>query len=105
MTDVPEGAQLSEDGQWWWDGEQWQPVGGAGAEAPSSSSSDASTVGSPDDASMSSEQQSTNQINADDFPSLARVLYFGEDVDGYLQDLGIDTSDLDSDEPTGPLVS
>ena len=26
MTDVPEGAQLSEDGQWWWDGQEWQPV-------------------------------------------------------------------------------
>jgi hypothetical protein len=26
MTEVPEGAQLSEDGQWWWDGQDWQPV-------------------------------------------------------------------------------
>jgi hypothetical protein len=23
---VPEGAQLSDDGYYWWDGEQWQPV-------------------------------------------------------------------------------
>jgi hypothetical protein len=29
MTGVPAGAQLSEDGQWWWDGSQWQQVGGA----------------------------------------------------------------------------
>ncbi|WP_436497163.1 hypothetical protein [Actinokineospora sp. HUAS TT18] len=28
MSNVPEGAQLSDDGQWWWDGEQWQPVEG-----------------------------------------------------------------------------
>jgi hypothetical protein len=32
---MPEGAQLSDDGQWWWDGEQWQAVetsgGGTGA--------------------------------------------------------------------------
>lgn len=26
MTEVPEGAKLSDDGQWWWDGQDWQPV-------------------------------------------------------------------------------
>jgi hypothetical protein len=26
MTEVPEGAQLSDDGQWWWDGQDWRPV-------------------------------------------------------------------------------
>ena len=26
MPDMPEGAQLSEDGQWWWDGTEWQQV-------------------------------------------------------------------------------
>jgi hypothetical protein len=30
MSNVPEGAQLSEDGQYWWDGENWQLVEGAG---------------------------------------------------------------------------
>jgi hypothetical protein len=31
-SEMPAGAQLSEDGQWWWDdsGQQWQPVAGAG---------------------------------------------------------------------------
>ncbi len=29
MSNVPEGAQLSEDGQWWWDGNEWQAVEGA----------------------------------------------------------------------------
>jgi hypothetical protein len=28
MPDIPQDAQRSEDGQWWWDGSQWQPVGG-----------------------------------------------------------------------------
>ena len=30
MSNVPEGAQLSDDGQWWWDTEheQWQPIEG-----------------------------------------------------------------------------
>jgi len=27
---VPEGAQLSEDGNYWWDGAEWQPTGNAG---------------------------------------------------------------------------
>lgn len=26
MSNVPEGAQRSEDGHYWWDGSQWQPV-------------------------------------------------------------------------------
>jgi hypothetical protein len=26
MTAMPEGAQLSEDGSYWWDGADWQPV-------------------------------------------------------------------------------
>jgi hypothetical protein len=28
MAIVPEGAQLSEDGNWFWDGSQWQSVSG-----------------------------------------------------------------------------
>lgn len=38
MSNVPEGAQLSEDGQWWWDGDQWQAVEGAAGSTSSSSS-------------------------------------------------------------------
>ncbi len=30
MSNVPEGATISDDGQWWWDGENWQPVEGGG---------------------------------------------------------------------------
>jgi hypothetical protein len=30
MSDVPEGAQLSEDGRWWWDGSQWVAIGDGG---------------------------------------------------------------------------
>jgi hypothetical protein len=28
MAEQPADAQLSEDGQWWWDGADWQPVAG-----------------------------------------------------------------------------
>ncbi len=26
VSNVPDGAQHSDDGRWWWDGENWQPV-------------------------------------------------------------------------------
>jgi hypothetical protein len=29
---VPEGAQLSDDGNYWWDGSEWQPTGNAGGD-------------------------------------------------------------------------
>ncbi|MEO5724993.1 MAG: hypothetical protein ABIQ39_13390 [Ilumatobacteraceae bacterium] len=28
MSNVPEGAQLSDDGQWYWDGSEWKAVEG-----------------------------------------------------------------------------
>ena len=39
MSNVPEGAQVSDDGRYWWDGENWQAVEGG-------SSSDSSSSGS-----------------------------------------------------------
>jgi hypothetical protein len=49
MTDVPEGARLSDDGQWWWDesAQQWQAVQ-AGASASGSSSSGAADASGGD---------------------------------------------------------
>lgn len=63
MTQVPQGAQISDDGNWWWDGSQWQPMpqaggdqtGPAGGQQPAihealtsmGVSADASTVGDP----------------------------------------------------------
>ena len=35
MSNVPDGAQLSDDGQYWWDGNQWQPVDQGSSDAPS----------------------------------------------------------------------
>jgi hypothetical protein len=33
MSNVPGGAQRSEDGSWWWDGSAWQPVEGGASES------------------------------------------------------------------------
>jgi hypothetical protein len=43
MSTPPEGAQLSPDGQYWWDGNEWQPTGG---DAAGSSGSAAAAAGS-----------------------------------------------------------
>lgn len=32
MSNVPQGASLSDDGQWWWDGAEWQAVQGGATE-------------------------------------------------------------------------
>jgi hypothetical protein len=40
MSNAPDGAQISDDGQWWWDGENWQPMQGgtpAGSDAGAAS--------------------------------------------------------------------
>lgn len=41
MSNIPDGAQLSDDGNYWWDGSQWQPVQAQGgqsqAQAPAQS--------------------------------------------------------------------
>lgn len=50
---APEGAQLSDDGMYWWDGSQWQLVND-GEDASSS----ADAVGSADDGSDSTGQLS-----------------------------------------------
>jgi hypothetical protein len=37
MTQIPPDAQRSEDGQWWWDGSDWQPVGAGGVQTATAS--------------------------------------------------------------------
>jgi N-acetylmuramoyl-L-alanine amidase len=42
------------------------------------------------------------EISAKEFPSIARSLFFAGDVDGYLNDLGIDAASINDDErPVG----
>lgn len=40
MTEASAGIQYSEDGQFWWDGTDWQPVDTGGGDAGSDSGSD-----------------------------------------------------------------
>jgi hypothetical protein len=63
MTQVPTGAQLSDDGQWWWDGNQWQPVPDAGAAPAQASTAEATPASGADPASASS--QGAGQLSED----------------------------------------
>jgi len=47
MSNVPEGAQVSDDGQWWWDGENWKAVEGGATSDSSSSAGGGSQTGEP----------------------------------------------------------
>jgi hypothetical protein len=81
---MPPDAQKSEDGNWWWDGNQWQPVHGA------------QTASAGDQTHTAQQDQ---PMDWSQFPELARVIQYGQDVDTYLQDLGVDPSKITDDEP------
>ncbi len=63
MAQIPADAQRSDDGQWWWDGSQWQPVGdqagagGAAAGAEQPAQSDAGQTPSPAGGQLSDDGQ------------------------------------------------
>jgi hypothetical protein len=76
MTQVPSGAQLSDDGQWWWDGTQWQPVPAGGETATQGGTGDpasgaASTAAAPastaasDPGTGSGTTEATGQLSED----------------------------------------
>jgi hypothetical protein len=126
MTDVPQDAPRSEDGQWWWDGSQWQPISGAAnsgdattssAAAPASSSDPAQTPATPASGQLSDDGQwqwdgsqwqpvqpgggqsgsgsgsgsGEQAINQSDYPELAALSKADpNNFDAYLQSMGID---------------
>jgi peptidoglycan hydrolase-like protein with peptidoglycan-binding domain len=51
---------------------------------------------------QSFDPSQVTQISAEEFPSIARAIHFGADIDSYLQDLGIDSTSIsDDEEPVG----
>jgi hypothetical protein len=90
--EIPADAPRSEDGAYWWDGSQWQPVGGqdGGGGTPGGAAADQGGQSLPAD---------TFQVDPAEFPAFARLVYFvqAQDVDGYLSDLGIDPTGMDTD--------
>ncbi len=73
MSDIPADAQYSDDGQYWWDGTEWQPVGGEGGESGISWSFDWSQ-----------------------YPALGRLMQNQGDTNAVLAQLGVNTDELDA---------
>ena len=58
MTQMPPDAQKSPDGNYWWDGSDWQPVQGAaaaGAASATAGAADAAAGAAPSEEQMKSE--------------------------------------------------
>ena len=62
MTDIPADAPRSDDGQWWWDGSQWQPVQPAGGADPGTAQAGTADPASAADPATS---QTTGQLSED----------------------------------------
>ncbi|HEX4723611.1 MAG TPA: hypothetical protein VH333_13910 [Pseudonocardiaceae bacterium] len=113
MDGVPDGAQLSEDGHYWWDGSQWQLVptqstSGSGTTQVGTRSEDGhywwdGSQWQPVDQAQSQSQTGggghDQPMDWSQFPELARALQYGQEVDTYLQDLGVDPHLIQDDEP------
>lgn len=65
MTNQPDGVQYSDDGHYWWDGSEWQPVAAA-ADEP---------------------------VDLTDFPVISALIEAGE-VDGWLRWMGLNPEEL-----------
>jgi hypothetical protein len=75
MEGIPEGAQLSEDGNYWWDGSEWQPVEGQSGQAGEVTAEHLEPVGD-----IGAEPGSDELITEELKP------YFQPDVDGIADD-------------------
>ena len=65
MTQIPEDAQRSEDGHYWWDGTNWQPVdqsqGAQQAAGDAGQAAGAQAAQSPEQEGEEHEQQETEK--------------------------------------------
>jgi hypothetical protein len=95
VSNVPDGAQLSEDGQWWWDGTQWQPVDGS----PQMSEQGGQSQADSSAGQASHDDPNNRQVAFDpsDFPTLMLYAQF-DTIEDLARHLGIDTSTLQSDD-------
>ena len=80
MPNPPEGAQMSEDGQSWWDGTAWVSVSGPDG-----------SQGLPGNSSLDTP------IDWAEYPELVRATTYGGDIDAYLTDIGVDPSRISND--------
>jgi hypothetical protein len=92
MSNVPDGAPLSEDGQWWWDGNDWQPIDGQPQSSSAESGSEQSFSSEPEDPS-----ERRVPFDPSEFPTLMMYAEF-ESMDDLARQIGIDPSILQTDD-------
>ena len=112
MADVPEGAQRSEDGQYWWDGEQWQSVDGGtssdgrqysedgqyhwdGGEWKSVSGDGSTAAGGTSAGGTSADEP---PLDLSQYPTIQAFIETG-DPDAWLRMMGLDPDELASSAP------
>jgi hypothetical protein len=104
MAPVPQGAQRSEDGYYWWDGSSWQEVPEEERTSPQPSASAASTgdaAATPTDGAGAMTHEELAQITSEDQLDDRSKPYFEPDYDMYPDDdSAAEGGDLLSDEPT-----
>jgi hypothetical protein len=88
MSEVPEGAQLSDDGFYWWDGTDWQLVDQTGADQQ---------AGNEAPTDFSSEQALADQVDQNEAQSLAAAVAAGNDISS---GFGSDTLMLEVSDPS-----
>jgi hypothetical protein len=79
MTQMPTGAPLSDDGQWWWDGSQWQPVEGAaqqplGSDAAPIAGAATQPEAAPAEKAVATVDHGTPSADAADFPDVTEQM-------------------------------
>lgn len=86
-------VQYSEDGNYWWDGQQWQPVdqSQSGGQSPSSSSGEQP----PESGDGQQGGQDEQPIDWTQFPTLW-LIASSSDVNDHYQKIGIDPESLNS---------
>ncbi len=99
MAPVPEGAQRSPDGYYWWDGTAWQEIP---ADERASSATASATSGTDAAAPASGEvsHEELSQITSADQLDDRTTPYFHPDADMYPDDASAaESADVLSDEP------
>jgi hypothetical protein len=116
MTEASAGVQYSEDGQFWWDGTDWQPVdtgdAGSGSDAGSDSTSDSSERVFSEDGQFwwdgtdwqPVEEQPTDggdgetsepEIDFSNYP-LIQGIWESTSVEEWLQYIGVDPEEINA---------
>jgi hypothetical protein len=99
MAPVPEGAQRSDDGYYWWDGSAWQQIPEDERTGPASSSASSSDSQSSASGNGLSHEQLA-QITSEDQLDEQSKPYFQPDPDKYPDDASdAEGADVLSDEP------